>query len=53
MNLVIINGRNFLDPHKLAAAGFYYLGVGRPTTGNSFVTKKIQQTNSTKQTKAA
>lgn len=26
---IIIDGRNFLDPKTIAAAGFYYIGIGR------------------------
>lgn len=44
---VIIDGRNYLNAIDLAAAGFYYIGIGCPTTGNSFVAKKLQQFNST------
>ena len=44
---IIIDGRNYLDGKALADAGFYYIGIGRPTAGNSFVAKKLQQNNST------
>jgi UDPglucose 6-dehydrogenase len=26
---LIVDGRNFLDPHKLVKAGFEYEGIGR------------------------
>jgi UDPglucose 6-dehydrogenase len=29
---VIVDGRNFLDSETLEQAGFYYVGMGRPTT---------------------
>lgn len=32
-NPVIIDGRNFLDREALEDAGFYYVGIGRPTAG--------------------
>lgn len=32
-NPVFIDGRNYLDPQRLAAAGFYYQGMGRPSVG--------------------
>ena len=44
---VIIDGRNYLDANTMAAAGFYYIGIGRPTRGNSLVAKRLQQRNST------
>ena len=33
-NPLLIDGRNFLDPDKLRAAGFDYEGIGRPTGGD-------------------
>ncbi len=39
---VIVDGRNFLDPEVLAAAGFYYVGIGRLTTVNTLVEKRLQ-----------
>lgn len=33
-NPVMIDGRNFLNPEDMAKAGFYYVGIGRPTTAN-------------------
>ncbi|VEP11480.1 UDP-glucose 6-dehydrogenase TuaD [Hyella patelloides LEGE 07179] len=39
---IMIDGRNYLDANVLAAAGFYYIGIGRPTAGNSLVTKRLQ-----------
>ena len=30
---LVIDGRNFLDPEKLRAAGFAYEGIGRPNGG--------------------
>lgn len=38
---VIIDGRNFLEPEKLETAGFYYIGIGRPSTGNIPVNKQF------------
>jgi UDPglucose 6-dehydrogenase len=32
-NPVLVDGRNFLDPARLRAAGFTYEGIGRPTNG--------------------
>jgi UDPglucose 6-dehydrogenase len=32
-NPLVIDGRNFLDPEKLRAAGFAYEGIGRPNGG--------------------
>jgi UDPglucose 6-dehydrogenase len=31
---VLIDGRNHLNPAEMAAAGFYYIGIGRPSAGN-------------------
>ncbi|NJR38134.1 MAG: UDP-glucose/GDP-mannose dehydrogenase family protein [Leptolyngbyaceae cyanobacterium CSU_1_4] len=31
---VMIDGRNCLDPETMAAAGFYCVGIGRPSVGN-------------------
>jgi UDPglucose 6-dehydrogenase len=36
-NPVMIDGRNFFHPEDMARAGFYYVGIGRPTTANSFL----------------
>jgi UDPglucose 6-dehydrogenase len=33
-NPLLIDGRNFLDPQKLRAAGFAYEGIGRPNGGD-------------------
>jgi len=33
-NPLLIDGRNFLDPDKLRAAGFAYEGIGRPNGGD-------------------
>jgi hypothetical protein len=30
---LIVDGRNFFDPDKVAAAGLVYEGIGRPTAG--------------------
>jgi UDPglucose 6-dehydrogenase len=38
---IIIDGRNFLEPQKLAEAGFYYIGIGRPSAGNISVNKQL------------
>jgi UDPglucose 6-dehydrogenase len=32
-NPLVIDGRNFLDPEKMRAAGFAYEGIGRPNVG--------------------
>ncbi len=32
-HLVMIDGRNCLDPQQLESAGFYYQGMGRPSAG--------------------
>lgn len=32
---VLVDGRNFLDPEVLAAAGFHYIGIGRPTAASA------------------
>jgi UDPglucose 6-dehydrogenase len=32
-NALLIDGRNFLDPQQLRAAGFTYEGIGRPSGG--------------------
>ena len=50
---VIIDGRNYLDANTMAAAGFYYIGIGCPTAGNSFVTKKLLQNSKNLTTKVA
>ena len=34
-NPLLIDGRNFLDPATLRAAGFTYEGIGRPTNKES------------------
>jgi UDPglucose 6-dehydrogenase len=39
---IVIDGRNFLDPQMLKAAGFHYIGIGRPTTGNGLITRLMQ-----------
>ncbi|MBF2003495.1 MAG: UDP-glucose/GDP-mannose dehydrogenase family protein [Synechococcales cyanobacterium M58_A2018_015] len=31
---ILIDGRNALDPTAMAAAGFYYVGIGRPSLGS-------------------
>jgi UDPglucose 6-dehydrogenase len=44
-NPLLIDGRNFLDPEKVRAAGFVYEGIGRPNGGGlSSVTKGDEQT---------
>jgi UDPglucose 6-dehydrogenase len=30
---LLVDGRNFLDPARLRAAGFTYEGIGRPADG--------------------
>jgi UDPglucose 6-dehydrogenase len=32
---LLVDGRNFLDPHSAAAAGLSYEGVGRPSVGSA------------------
>jgi UDPglucose 6-dehydrogenase len=34
-NPLVVDGRNFLDPAALRAAGFTYEGIGRPSDGSS------------------
>ena len=34
-NPLLVDGRNFLDPARLRAAGFTYEGIGRPTDGGA------------------
>jgi UDPglucose 6-dehydrogenase len=41
-NPIIIDGRNYLDADTINAAGFSYLGIGRPTVENNLVAKKIR-----------
>ena len=41
---VMIDGRNFLDPEILSAAGFYYIGIGRTALRNQVPEKSSQQT---------
>ena len=41
---VIIDGRNFLDPEILSAAGFYYIAIGRTALRNQVPEKSGQQT---------
>ena len=38
---IIIDGRNFLNPQTLEQAGFYYVGIGRPSTGDIGIATKI------------
>ncbi len=40
-NPVMIDGRNFLDAEDLTKVGFYYVGIGRPNTGNGFLQKLV------------
>jgi UDPglucose 6-dehydrogenase len=47
---VMVDGRNFLDPKTLEKAGFYYVGIGRPTTGNLGLTKPIDSTKQSQST---
>ncbi len=42
---IIIDGRNYLNLDTMTAAGFHYIGIGRPTASNSFVTKRLQKNN--------
>jgi UDPglucose 6-dehydrogenase len=45
MNLpIMIDGRNFLDPQEMAAAGFYYVGIGRPWVNELYPTKLLRST---------
>ena len=34
-NPLLVDGRNFLDPGRLRAAGFTYEGIGRPVTSEA------------------
>lgn len=40
---VMIDGRNFLNPATLVNAGFYYVGIGRPTGGNELAVRQSQR----------
>ena len=41
---IVIDGRNYLDPEKMVAAGFYYVGIGRPSAGNPLTaTRSLRQ----------
>jgi UDPglucose 6-dehydrogenase len=42
---MIIDGRNFLDPQKLLDAGFYYVGIGRPSTCPVIPTQIVRSMN--------
>ena len=50
---VFIDGRNFLNPQALAAAGFHYIGIGCPTRGNSLVAKRLQRNSTSLTTQVA
>jgi UDPglucose 6-dehydrogenase len=43
---ILIDGRNFLQPEALEAAGFHYVGIGRPTSMNASITRFLQLFNS-------
>jgi UDPglucose 6-dehydrogenase len=43
-NPVMIDGRNFLNPEDMAKAGFYYVGIGRPTIANAFLPSSVLPT---------
>jgi UDPglucose 6-dehydrogenase len=38
---IMIDGRNFLDGQTLEKAGFYYIGIGRPSFGNAVLAKQL------------
>jgi UDPglucose 6-dehydrogenase len=38
---IMIDGRNFLNPQILEQAGFYYIGIGRPNSGNVGIVTQI------------
>ena len=50
---VMIDGRNYLDAATMAAAGFYYIGIGCPTTGNALVAKRLQRSSTSLTNKVA
>jgi UDPglucose 6-dehydrogenase len=39
---LVIDGRNYLDPEKLRAAGFAYEGIGRPNGGGEALSNPNQ-----------
>lgn len=41
---VIVDGRNFLDPTALEQAGFYYIGIGRPTASAALLSHRLSLT---------
>lgn len=44
MNIaVVIDGRNYLNPDKMVAAGFYYMGIGRPSAGTTAASRSLRQ----------
>jgi UDPglucose 6-dehydrogenase len=40
----MIDGRNYLEPEKLVQAGFFYIGIGRPSEANQLVEKRLDRT---------
>ncbi|MBW4464020.1 MAG: UDP-glucose/GDP-mannose dehydrogenase family protein [Pegethrix bostrychoides GSE-TBD4-15B] len=41
---IIIDGRNYLNPDEMVAAGFYYVGIGRPSAGSPITaTRSLRQ----------
>ncbi|NJL21368.1 MAG: UDP-glucose/GDP-mannose dehydrogenase family protein [Leptolyngbyaceae cyanobacterium SM1_3_5] len=40
---IAIDGRNYLDPESMTEAGFFYIGIGRPSAGNSFAAMRSTQ----------
>jgi UDPglucose 6-dehydrogenase len=36
---VMVDGRNFLNPEMLEQAGFYYVGIGRPTAASTLLSR--------------
>jgi UDPglucose 6-dehydrogenase len=47
-NPLLIDGRNFLDPQKMRAAGFAYEGIGRPNGGGGTPSDADEDAGSTR-----
>lgn len=39
----LVDGRNYLDPDLLRQAGFFYIGIGRPSEKNQLVEKRLDR----------
>jgi UDPglucose 6-dehydrogenase len=42
---VMVDGRNFLDPELLEQAGFYYVGIGRPSIAGASLSRRPASTS--------